>query len=358
MAETVSGLGCDITIIGRRRGKCCDTENVPFNTKRFRMLFKRGFLFYKFFNIRLFGYLLLHKYDLLVSNDLDTLLPNFLVSKIKNLPLVYDSHEYFTGVPEIQNRPFVKWVWKSLEKRIFPHLSYVITVSDSIAVQYELEYGFRPLTVRNCSRKAGHITPFTREELGVKKEELLLILQGTGINTDRGGEELVEAVSQTEMVSLLIVGSGDNIDFLKKRVSELNIEEKVKFFNKVQWKELMRYTKSADIGMTLDKNSNQNYRFSLPNKLFDYISAGLPVIASKLPETDRIITEYSCGIVIEEVSVDKISEAVLQLKDNPDLLAVLKKNAVVASEEINWDIESIKVKELYSKVLNRKADNR
>ena len=116
IAETVSSLDCEITIIGRKSGDCCDTDKIPFNTKRFKMFFKRGFFFYKCFNIRLFLYLLFHKYDLLVSNDLDTLLPNFLVSRLKHLPLIYDSHEYFTGVPEIQNRTFVKWVWKSIEK--------------------------------------------------------------------------------------------------------------------------------------------------------------------------------------------------------------------------------------------------
>ena len=123
------------------------------------MIFKRGFLFYKFFNIRLFFYLLLHKADLLVSNDLDTLLPNFLISKIKNLPLVYDSHEYFTGVPEIQNRPFVKWVWKSLEKSIFQRLKYVITVSEPIASLYENLYSVKPVVIRNLAKKSDHLIP-------------------------------------------------------------------------------------------------------------------------------------------------------------------------------------------------------
>ena len=154
MAGTVSRLNCDITIIGRKRGDCCNNDTVPFRTKRFRMIFKRGFLFYKFFNIRLFIYLLLHKFDLLVANDLDTLLPNFLVSKLKGLPLVCDSHEYFTGVPEIQNRPFVKWVWQCIEKMIFPHLNYVITVCDSIAAQSVAEYRIRPFNIKNCSGKS------------------------------------------------------------------------------------------------------------------------------------------------------------------------------------------------------------
>ncbi|MGA2824455.1 MAG: glycosyltransferase, partial [Bacteroidales bacterium] len=194
IAGTVSSLGCDITIIGRRSGDCCNSDSVPFRTKRFRMIFKRGFFFYKFFNIRLFVFLIFHKYDILVSNDLDTLLPNFLVSKLKRLPLIYDSHEYFTGVPEIQNRPFVKWVWKSIEKSIFPYLKHVMTVSDAIALQYEKEYGRKPVTVRNCSMKTEQIIPFLRKELEVNPDHLLLILKGTGINADRGGVELIDAV--------------------------------------------------------------------------------------------------------------------------------------------------------------------
>jgi len=151
MASVAEELGCEATIIGRRGGKCCEGEHMPFRTKRFRMIFNKGFLFYQFFNIRLFFSLLFDKYDMLVANDLDTLLPNYLVSKIRKTPLVYDSHEYFTGVPEIQNKPFVKWVWKTIERSVFPHLQNILTVSDPIAEKYSEEYGIRPVTVRNCA---------------------------------------------------------------------------------------------------------------------------------------------------------------------------------------------------------------
>jgi glycosyltransferase involved in cell wall biosynthesis len=352
IAETVSRLDCDITIIGRKSGDCCNTNAVPFKTKRFRMIFRRGFLFYKFFNIRLFFHIIFNKYDILVANDLDTLLPNFIVSKLKRLPLVYDSHEYFTGVPEIQNRPLVKWVWKKIEKFIFPHLKNVMTVSDSIAMQYEGEYGVRPITVRNCARKSGHIIPFTREELGVSPDHLLLILQGTGINVDRGGEELIEAISATKNVTLLIVGSGDLLPALKEKALKLNLSQRVKFISKLPWEEMIRYTRSADVGLSLDKDTNLNYRFSLPNKLFDYISAGIPVIAGNLSEVSQIVNEYKFGIIIPEVTPDEISKAISELKDKPGLMTELKGNAVIASESINWDSESVKVKEIYKVILD------
>ena len=351
IAATVRNLKCDLTIIGRNSGDCCNSDSVPFWTHRFRMIFKRGFLFYAFFNIRLFGFLLLHKYDMLVSNDLDTLLPNYLVSKLKHLPLIYDSHEYFTGVPEIQDRPLVRWVWKRIEKYVFPELKHVMTVSDSIARRYESEYGFKPLTVRNCSIKTEKIIPFSREQLEIDPDHILLILQGTGINVDRGGEELIDAVSLTDKVSLLVIGAGDQFGFLIEKMANMGLAGQIKFIKKLEWKELMRYTRSADAGLSLDKNSNMNYNFSLPNKVFDYISAGIPVIATNLPEIAKIVNEYNCGILISEPAPEEISKAIIKLRDNRDLLTELKHNAAIASETLNWENESLKVVELYRSVL-------
>ena len=352
IAGTVKCLGCDITIIGRKSGDCCNSDSVPFRTIRFWMIFKRGFLFYSFYNIRLFVFLLFNRFDLLVSNDLDTLLPNYIVSKLKSLPLVYDSHEYFTGVPEIQNRPFVRWVWKSIEKSVFTRLKHVMTVSDSIARLYESEYGLKPATVRNCSMKTEQIIAFSREELEIDPNHLLLILQGTGINIDRGGDELVDAVNITDNVSLLIIGTGDQIEYLIEKVSHLGLTGRIKFVKKLAWNMLMRYTRSADAGLSLDKNSNLNYNFSLPNKLFDYISAGIPVIATDLPEIAKIIHEYKCGILIPEANAEEISKAIKELRDNKDLLSELKRNSAIASESINWENESKKVEEFYRSVID------
>ena len=351
IADTVSRLNCDITIIGRTSGDCSDSVSVPFKTMRFRMIFRRGFLFYKFFNIRLFFFLLFNNYDILVSNDLDTLLPNFLVSKLKRLPLVYDSHEYFTDVPEIKNRPFVKWVWKSIEKSIFPGLKNVMTVSEPIASLYEKRYHVRPQVIRNFSRNSTDIISFTRRELEISPADFLVIIQGTGINIEKGAEELIEAINILSGVALLIIGSGDVLPQLNKRVRELKLENQVKFIPQVPWEILMRYTKSADIGMCIEKDTNLNYRFSLPNKLFDYISAGIPVIASNLPETGKIIEENKCGRIINQVTPEDISSAISELRNNPVLLSELKRNAVSASEKLNWETESEKIKEFYNKIL-------
>ena len=352
MAESVSRLNCTITIIGRRLGDCCNSESVPYKTKRFKMLFKRGFLFYSSFNMRLFFYLLFHRFDLIVANDLDTLLPGFLISKLKRVKLVYDSHEYFTGLPEIQERRFVKYVWTNIERVIFPGLKYVITVSEPIASLYTDMYGIRPVVIRNLSKNADLITPFLHSDLGVDLKDILLVIQGTGINIDKGAEELIDALSMTEGISLLVIGSGDIIYMIKKKVGELKIAEKVKFIPTVPWNILMKYTKSADIGMCLEKDTNLNYRYCLPNKLFDYISAGIPVIASNLPETRKIIIDNNCGIIIDMVTPGAIVKSLDDLKMKPDMLTEFRRNAKIAAKSLNWETESKKVEDLYKLILS------
>lgn len=351
MADAVREMGCDVTITGRKLGDCCKKNLVPFKTKRFTMLFKKGFLFYACINLRLFLYLLFNKYDILVANDLDTLLPNYLVSRLKKKPLVFDSHEYFTGVPELVNRPFIKNTWKSIERWILPRLKYVITVSDSIAEKYKSEYDISPVVIRNLARNSESITGYTRYELGIKPEDLILIFQGSGLNIDRGGEELIDAISMTPGVTLFVVGSGDILDVMKQKVMENNISDRVIFIPKLSWENMMRYTKGADVGISIDKDTNLNYYFSLPNKLFEYISAGLAVITSALPEVKKMVEDNRCGIVLNTSSSEEISRSIKILRDDRQLLRDLKKNSRIVSEKINWENESKKIYSFYKNIL-------
>ena len=351
MAQTVEELGADIIIIGRKMGSSEGEDHVPFRTIKFRMIFTRGFLFYKFFNIRLFFLLLFIKADIIVSNDLDTLPACWLASKIRAKTLVYDSHEYFTGVPELLERKFVRSVWEKIEKLIVPCLENVITVSDPIADIFYEKYQIKPVVIRNCSRSSAAVIPVSRMELGIDEERLLLVLQGGGINIHKGAEELVEAMKSLPDVHLLIIGSGDVIPYLKRMASENDLECRINFLPRMPWSEMMRFTKAADAGLSLERDTNINYRFSLPNKMFDYISAGIPVIAGELPEIAKVIAGNSCGILIPSITPAEIARAVTLLDGNRDLLMVLKQNSGDAFKELNWEKESEKVKELYINLL-------
>jgi len=345
---TISQLGFEITLIGRRLKNSPDMDARPYAVNRMHLLFEKGPLFYAEYNIRLFGFLLFNKVDLLVSNDLDTLLPNYLISKIKHVPLIYDSHEYFTEVPELVNRPVVQKVWKAIEHFIFPRLTDVFTVNDTIADLFYDEYGIRPVVVRNIPPKAGDSIIKTRKELGLPENKKILIMQGAGINVHRGAEEMVEAMQLIENTVLLIIGGGDVVGWLKKRVLELNISDKVIFKPRMPYADLMHYTTNADAGLTLDKGTNLNYRFSLPNKLFDYIQAGIPVIASPLPEIQKVIDTYQVGCYIPDHEPENMANKINEVIADQEQMKIWKKNCSFASLELNWEKEEKKVIDIYS----------
>lgn len=303
-----------------------------------RFVFTRGPLFYAEFNIRLLIFILFKKSGLLVSNDLDTLVPNWIAHKIKRIPLVYDTHEYFTGVPELVGRPCVQSIWKAIERSIFPCLKTVVTVNKSIAQQYNAEYRVACHVVRNIGTHniAGQLA--NRNELGLPPGKII-ILQGNGINIQRGAEEAVEAMQWVNDATLIIVGDGDVIPQLKQQAKEQHLEHKVLFIPRQPPDRLIHYTRQASIGLTLDKNTNLNYQFSLPNKLFDYINAGVPVLASRLPEIERIVAHYGIGDFIETHDPRHIAHKINSMFANDKAMHSYRQGLVKAASELTWENE-------------------
>ena len=347
--RTLVSCGFRVKLIGRKKKSSLPVGKRSYDTKRMKMIFEKGPAFYIFFNLRLFFVLLCHKTDLLFSNDLDTLLPNYIVAKIKGIPLIYDSHEYFTGVPELINRPGVQKVWKTIEKRIFPKLKDVITVNESIARLYFSEYGIMPGVVRNVPPRRGEIIIKTRAALGLPENKHIIILQGAGINVQRGAEEALEAMQYLEQSLLLVVGDGDVIPQLRSRASDPALAGKVLFMGKIAIDELIHYTANADIGLTLDKDTNINYRFSLPNKLFDYIRAEVPVLASDLPEVSRIVNEYGTGLILPCHDPETIAATIQRMIGDPEMMKIWKNNCKLASQTLNWENEESRLTDVLMK---------
>jgi glycosyltransferase involved in cell wall biosynthesis len=334
-------LGFEVLLVGRRRRKSPEMDMRPYASHRMKLWFETGPLFYLCFNIRLLCLLLFSKKaDMLFSNDLDTLLPNFIVSRLRRIPLVYDAHEYFTGVPELAHRPAVQKVWRWIERFTVPNISQMITVNQSIANLYTVDYGVKPVVVRNVPMRPVHSSPLpSREDLNLPADRKILIFQGAGINVHRGAEEAVEAMRYLEGVLLLFVGDGDVVDTLKHTVLQNGLSHKVRFIPRVPMEMLHHYTRLADGGLTLDKDTNINYRYSLPNKLFDYIHAGIPVLASDLPEVSRIVTHHQIGLVVKEHSTKMLSDAMHKLLFDDEMRALWMKNLPVAAEELCWEKE-------------------
>lgn len=339
----------DVLLVGRKQKKSKPLEKREYATHRMKLLFEKGAFFYAEYNIRLFFFLLFRKSDLLLSNDLDTLLANFLAKKCKrNTELVYDSHEYFTEVPELIDRPRVQKIWLKIEEWIFPKLKKVYTVNDSIASIYRKKYKQEIRVVRNISKKWTPKNLKSKEELNLPLDKKIIIIQGAGININRGAEEAVEAMHQINAL-LLIVGDGDIVPQLKEMVSEQNLSEKVRFVGRVPYLEMMNYTYHADIGLTLDKPTSLNYKFSLPNKVFDYMHTQTPIVATNILEVAKVIQKHQIGTILEEFSVDSLAEKINKLLSNEQKLSQYKSNCKVASEIENWEEEENILKEIYLK---------
>jgi glycosyltransferase involved in cell wall biosynthesis len=296
-----------------------------------------------------------------VANDLDTLLANYLAAKIKGSKLVHDSHEYFTGVPELEGRNFAKKTWKKIERWIFPQLNYIYTVNDSIAALYEKEYKVKVKVVRNFPvwRKENNEKMFrkTRKQLGLPEDKKIILYQGS-VNVDRGLLEAVDAMQYvTAEALLLIIGDGDILPMVKKKASASFLKGKVLFIPRVPFEDLRNYTAHAHIGLSLDKDTNLNYRYSLPNKIFDYIHAGVPVLASNLVEIKKIFSTYDVGIIIENHSPHHIAEKINYMLTDTERLKTWKKKCIEASSKLNWQEEEKVLQEIYSRWSNRSAGN-
>ena len=340
--------GFEVTLVGRVLPGSLPLDRT-YETRRFSLLFKAGALFYAEYSIRLFLFLLLHKADLLWSNDLDTLWPNYWISKLKKKPLIYDTHEYFTGVPELESRPKVQRIWKKIEKSIFPNLEHVITVNQSIANLYKEEYGKDLLVVRNIPPIFDVRTPSSRKNWGLPENELVFILQGSGINVDRGAEEAVAAIAETKSAHLVILGGGDVLPALNEIVERLNLQHRVHFFPRMPYNKMMECTRLADVGLTLDKDTNVNYRFSLPNKLFDYLQAGIAVIASGVVEVKNIVENYQVGRIIKSHNPSDIAQLMNEFIENEALLKELKQNAKIAARTLHWDQEKTNLTQMINR---------
>lgn len=346
----LTDCGYDVLLVGRKKRDSKPMEQRPYRTRRMVLFFEKGALFYAFFNLRLFFFLLFRPASLFVSNDLDTLLPNYLVSRFRGKKMVYDSHEYFTEVPELLHRPKVRKVWERIEKFIFPKLTTVYTVNRSIADKYSQKYGVDVKIVRNVSPLWKPEAVRSKTELGIPENVRLLIMQGAGLNVDRGVEEAISMMKYLENTVLLIVGDGDIIPAMKQRVLDEKLSDKVVFYGKRPYSELMQFTWHADLGLSLDQPTNPNYLYSLPNKVFDYMHTVTPIVCSDVVEVAALVRKYDIGVVLQNYHPEEMAKNIRALLNDSVRMEQLRNHCREAAILENWEAETAILKTIYQHV--------
>lgn len=311
------------------------SESIPLErsyfTLRKKLWFRKGPQFYAEFNIRLFLYLMTANVDLIFANDLDTLPAAYLVSKLRKKRLIFDAHELFPEVPELEKRPFIKGIWERIEKLIFPHLTNSITVCKSISDYYRSKYNIQMDVVRNISNHSNSLDIKPKISFPDKK---IILYQGA-LNKGRGLEMVMDAMPYIENAMLVIIGDGDIRQQLVEKTKTLKIEDRVNFIGKISAEKLYEYAPSAHIGLCLLENKGLNYYYSLPNRIFDYLQAGVPVLATRFPEIANIVETYKTGVLIDHYEPEYLAGVINNMLKKP----FNTEHFDSVSKEFSWEKE-------------------
>jgi glycosyltransferase involved in cell wall biosynthesis len=357
---TLRDAGHDVLLIGARRKHSLPLPARGYNAQRIGMLFQRKMLFYTEFNLRLFFRLLLARGDIYLGNDLDVMPAVWLAGRLRGKPVVYDTHEYFLGMPELEGRPVVRKVWGGIEGFIFPRLRYIYTICGSFCDLYRKDYGKELWAVRNVPYRADAdlSTPLPAEiERRLPTGKFFLLFQGAGINPERGVEELVMAMTMLDpgRFHLVIIGGGDIFHRIEEIVRVEDLTDRITILPKVPFEILRSVTRRADLGLSLDKPTNINHLYGLPNKIFDYLHSGVPVLVSRLKELEIIVNSYDVGDFIGSHDPADIAEKITDIARDRATLARWRHNTEKVKEECNWEKEGSIILEIFEQVIRENS---
>ncbi len=339
-AASLEACGCEVLLLGRRWPGGNIPEGRAGKVSRLRFLFNRSLAFYAELNIRLFFYLLFTRVDVIWAVDLDTLPSGFLVSRLRGKKLIYDSHEYFSELPELQDRPFAKRVWTYLQDHLIRKADVVITVSGSIVDAYRERYGVEAILVRNMPFR-----PVDQMTLREVVETPVIYYQGA-LNVGRGLEEAIRALEYLPGYRMIIVGRGSHEDAIREEVRSLGLEDRVTFTGMLPFEALADEARKAHLGLCLMTKEALNHYYALPNRLFDYPALGLPVVASAFPDISEIVEKYQTGLLVDDLQPEKLAAAIKEVCENSELRKLWKTSLPAAAEMLNWEKEAAVFEEL------------
>ena len=352
---TLQEVGHEVLLIGARRKNSLPLQPRPYRAERFPMIFQKKIFFYGEFNLRLFFRLLFVRGDIFLGNDLDVMPAVWLAARMRGKPVVYDTHEYYLGMPELKGRPFVRKVWQQIEAFIFPRLRYIYTICDSFCELYRKDYGKELRSVRNVPyrRLANTEPPLPPEiESRLPRDKSFLLFQGAGINPERGVEELVMAMPYLDPARfhLVIVGSGDIFPLIEKMVADKGLSDRITLLPKLPFEMLRSVTRRAHLGLSLDKPTNINHIYGLPNKIFDYLHSGVPVLVSRLVELEKIVTTYQVGGFIDNHEPAHIASRIEEILKDTATMERWRLNTEKVRNDLNWESEGRIIVEIFEQV--------
>lgn len=317
-----------VGIIHPRTARAIGNRGYP--TKRLWVPIGKGPLFFLLANLRLFLYLLFRKkWDAVIACDLDSLPACWLAARLRRKKLLLDSRELYTQTPFLAHRPVKRWVWEQVERFLYPRVPYILAVSPPIAAYFEQKYHKPVWVIYNLPlRGKGFVKP--------RLENRLLLYQGM-LHPYRGLEELVLALSYAPGWKLWIVGDGPIRTYLEKLVRQQKVEDQVRFLGLVPFEAVVGYTQQATLGVSAELPHALNHRYALPNKAFDYIQQGIPLLVGEAPLLQALVRRYGCGFIVSDWRPKEIAYALREIGNAPAEYQRWVEASRAAAKELNWE---------------------
>jgi hypothetical protein len=324
---SLAKAGYQVELIGWERITSVELTVQAYRQHRLRGWFQKGKLFYFEYTIRLVWYLLRRRADVWCCVDLDTALPMWVRARLGNQLLVYDAHELFPEVPEVVGRPWVQRIWQWVEDFIVPRTQLRYTVGPALARVFEQRQGRPFAVVRNMPVVA------SGEALGPAQSQVaveaaftkvvatgqqapavpVLLYQGV-LNVGRGLAQLLDAMPQVP-ARLVICGEGDCSAELRAQAARLGLlaTGQVEFRGYVLPAELRQLTAQATVGIMLLEDSGLSYYYSLANKFFDYVQAGVPQLCIDFPEYRALNAEHEVAVLVPDLAPATLAAGLARL---------------------------------------------
>lgn len=316
------------------------------------ILFSHLYALKYFYNTLLM--LLCEDADVYHAHDLETLLLGYAASRIKNSKLIYDSHELGMEIPifnDIINK-IKKPYYGVLEKYIIKKVDAVLTVNESLAQHlvksYEIE---KPVVLHNYPgyNEYKGKSNMLRDKLSINENTKVVLYQG-GLMSGRGLENLIDCAKHlNDNIIIVLMGYGGMKKSLQQKIDLISLHDKIKILDAVSSEDLIEYTASADLGVSPIQNICLSYYYSTPNKVWEYIIAGIPFVASDFPEMRKLAVEENMGAVFNPEDPKSIADAINNLLENPEIYEIKKRNVLrFAEKKYNWEKESSKLLKAYN----------
>ena len=279
------------------------------------------------------------KPEVIYAVDLDTMLAAKIYSVLRRLPLVYDSHEYFTEVPELSGRPLKKAIWTAVGKLAINENTQCITVNHSLAQLLEEKYGVPFTVIRNIPPQVEEI----HFDLDPTKDKKIIVYLGA-VNEGRGIELFCQAAHEGYLddYDLWIIGNGD---LLPQLLNQYKKQKNIVFYDWVAPDQLSALLSKCWIGLNLLDAVSQSYYYSLTNKYFDYCHHGLPALHMDYPEYRQLQELYHTSYLVPSYDLKALLTGIQHFEDP----AEYKKSKLACKEaslDLNWENESQKLNEI------------